>query len=82
MEEIQRLYNSLVEGVDTAEDIVLKMNDLLTVFLLLVKKAFELKQAQSKRGFIIDSIKSITNTFITTLMKIVAEEEVKTIENE
>jgi hypothetical protein len=79
MKQIHELYNKLVEGVDSASDLVLKVNDLYTVILLLVTKAFELSP-DNERSFVIDSIKPMTNQYIEKLMKTITDEELKTVD--
>ena len=82
MEEVLRLYNIITEGIDTPEDTVLRMNDVLGVYLLLVKKAFEIQKDDKKRAMICDSIKAMQNNLITEVMKAVSEAEMKTIDND
>lgn len=80
MEEVLRLYNIITEGIDTPEDTVLRMNDVLSVYLLLVKKAFEVQKDNDKRVMICDSIKAMNNNLITEIMKVVSEVEMKTVD--
>lgn len=82
MEEIQKIYNQLVEGIETPEDTILKMNDVFGVLLLMIVKTLQMQKDNSKRSLVIDSIKAMTNNFIASAMKVVSEEEVKTIEND
>lgn len=82
MEEVLRLYNIIIEGIETPEDMVLRMNDVLSVYLLLVKKAFEIQKDDKKKAMICDSIKAMNNNLITEVMKAVSEVEMKTIEND
>ena len=75
--EIRRLYNIIVENVETEEDIILRLGDLLKMFLILTHKAFE---QSLDRVLLINSIKSIVNEFVTSLMTRVSEEEMNTSE--
>ena len=81
MKEIQQLYNTIAEGVNSASDLVLKVNDLYTVMLLLVTKAFEVAPDDQK-SLVIDSVKPITNQYIERLMKVITEEELKTVDKD
>lgn len=81
MKEIQKLYNKIVEDVDSASDMILRVNDLYTVILLLVSKSFEVSTNKEK-NIVIDSIKPMTNRFIEQLMKVITEEELDTIDEE
>ena len=76
--EIQRIYNILVEELDNESDIILRLNDILAVFLLLTHKAFE---RTKNRVLLINSIKEIVNKFVSDLMKRVTKEEVDTKES-
>ena len=76
--EIQRIYNILVEGLDNESDIILRLNDILAVFLLLIHKAFE---RTKNKVLLINSIKEIVNKFVSDLMKRVTKEEVDTKES-
>lgn len=82
MEEVLRLYNIIIEGIDTPEDTILRMNDVLSVYLLLVKKTFEIQNDDKKKAMLCDSIKAITNNTVSEVMKAVSEVEMKTIEND
>lgn len=77
MKQVQRIYNYIVEDVQTEEDIIIRLNDLLKVYLLLCHRAFS---RSTNRSLLIDSIKKTVNTFVTSLMSKVTEEENKTIE--
>ena len=76
--EVQRIYNILVEGLDNESDIILRLNDILAVFLLLTHKAFE---RTKNKVLLINSIKEIVNKFVSDLMKRVTKEEVDTKES-
>lgn len=82
MEEILRLYNIVIENIDTPEDTVLRMNDILSVYILLVKKVFEFRRGDSETAMICDSIKAMQNNLVAEVMKVVSEAEMKTIEND
>ena len=79
MKGIQQLYNKIAEGIESPTDLVLKVNDLYSVILLLVTKAFEVAP-DSQKSFVIDSVKPMTNNYIEKLMKIITEEELKTVD--
>lgn len=81
MEEVLRLYNIITENVDTPEDTVLRINDLVSVYLLLIKKAFEIQDNNEKRVMLCDSIKTITNNLVVEVTKTVSEIEMKTIDS-
>lgn len=76
--EVQRIYNLIVEGLDNESDIILRLNDILAVFLLLTHKAFE---RTKNKVLLINSIKEIVNKFVNDLMKRVTKEEVNTKES-
>lgn len=82
MEEILKLYNHITEGVNNTEDLILRMNDTVAVYLLLVKKAFEVEQDNSKRSLLCDSIKTMQNNMVSETMKIVTSNEMKIIEDD
>lgn len=84
MEEVQRLYNLVIEGINIncVEDQILRMNDILSVYKLLITKTFQLEKDDKKRVLIIDSIKAMNNQLVSDVMKIVTENEMKTIDNE
>ena len=75
--EIKRLYNILVENVETEEDIILRLSDILKIFLILSHKAF---QQCDNKVLLINSIKALVNEFVSNLMTRVSEEEINTIE--
>lgn len=79
MKEIQNLYNTITEEITSASDLILKVNDLYSVILLLVIKAFEVSP-DDKKSFVIDSIKPMTNQYIEKLMKTITDEELKTVD--
>ena len=79
MKEIQQLYNKIVEGIETDSDLILKVNDLYSVILLLVNKAFEVS-SNDKKSSIIDSLKPMTNQYLEKLMKIITDQELEIID--
>ena len=81
MKEIQQLYNTITEGINSPSDFILKVNDLYMVLLLLVTKAFEVAPNDQK-NLVIDSIKPMTNQYIEKLMKTITEEELKTVDKD
>lgn len=82
MKEVQKLYNQLVEGIESPTDLLLRMNDLYSVQLLIAAKAFEVEGDMQKRNLLIDSLKPMTNKYINNLMKIVSENELTTIDQD
>jgi len=79
MKEVQQLYNKVTEGIESPTDLVLKVNDLYSVILLLITKAFEVAPDDQK-NLVIDSIKPMTNQYISKLMKLVTDNELNTID--
>ena len=79
MKEVQQLYNKVTEGIESPTDLVLKVNDLYTVILLLITKAFEVAPDDQK-NLVIDSIKPMTNQYISKLMKLVTDNELNIID--
>lgn len=82
MKEIQKLYNELVSGIETSSDLILKMNDLYSVQLLIVSKAFEIEKDMKNRELLIDSLKPMTNKYISNLMKCISDNELTTTNDE
>lgn len=80
MKEVQNIYNQMIEGIETPSDLILRMNDLYSVQLLIATKAFEIEKDMKNKGFLIDSIKPMTNKFINNLMRLVTENELTTID--
>lgn len=79
--EVKSLYDNIVEDTNNPIDLLLKINDLYSIILLIVSKSIELSP-EDKKGLILDSIKPMTNNYISHLMKIVSENELKTIDND
>ena len=84
LDEILPIYSGglgILSGdhLKSASDLVLKVNDLYSVILLLVVKAFEVSP-DDKKSFVIDSIKPMTNQYLEKLMKTITDEELKTID--
>jgi hypothetical protein len=79
MKEVQQLYNKMTEGIESASDLVLRINDLYSVILLLVTKALEVSPSD-KKSFVIDSVKPMTNQYLEKLMKTITDQELETID--
>ena len=79
MKEVQQLYNKMTEGIESASDLVLRINDLYSVILLLVTKALEVSPSD-KKSFVIDSVKPMTNQYLEKLMKTINDQELETID--
>lgn len=78
MEEAKRIFNFVVEGVDNCTDTILRMNDMYTVQLLLVEGVFKMEKDPEKRKLLIKSIRDMTNSFVSTITKIVSNQEMNT----
>ncbi|MBQ3420811.1 MAG: hypothetical protein IJH34_03920 [Romboutsia sp.] len=79
MKEVQKLYNQLTNNIESLPDLMLRMNDLYSVQLKIAEKAFNKVDNKSK-SWIIDSLKPMTNKYITDLMKLVSNNELTTID--
>lgn len=79
MKEVQHLYNTITKEINSTSDLILKVNDLYTIMLLLISKAFEVA-SDDQKNLVIDSIKPMTNKYLEKLMRLITEEELKTID--
>lgn len=75
--ELMRLYNLLIEGIEGREDFILTLNDLLTLYLILVHKLFE-QGTDKENSLLIDSVKGMTNQWLQDLMGRINKEEIIT----